>query len=392
MILTVHLRRFFISPLFRFIVFLPAIMLWHPAVSQVSVQPYSGSRLEDKSHVFTAGTEFYYSCPADSEALKKTIKYASEHSLKVRIRGRGHSASGNSLPQEGELLVMTDSLGHISMLSDSVVRVEAGVVMYDCKLFLNEAGLDLYTCNEGGPGPTLGGYISAGGIGAGDEPGFWSHVLRMFVVDGEGQLHVLERSDPDFLWIFGSMGQLGVIYAADLEVKKLEQDHENDAANDFSAMINYHYYWYPFKVSQSQSQKFDSEIKKVVAGLNKKYEDHYQPDDVEFMMSGIMNVKQDGPNPPLIYNRDSAFCIIGLKVLVKKSLHGYKDLVEDIRNEAIKLFEKYRFPPYFQVSYYALSPAVLKRYLGADVYNGFYTVKKRYDPAGLFQPDFFPKD
>lgn len=67
-------------------------------------------------------------------------------------------------------------------------------------------------------GPTVGGFISAGGIGAGatEQGAFWENVQEVSVVDGRGDLVVVNQKDPNFAWLFGSMGQLGIIVNAKL--------------------------------------------------------------------------------------------------------------------------------------------------------------------------------
>ena len=55
---------------------------------------------------------------------------------------------------------------YLTLLSnpDGTLTVGSGITMFGLEQWLNEYGYSLMNRNDGGYGPTLGGYISAGGI------------------------------------------------------------------------------------------------------------------------------------------------------------------------------------------------------------------------------------
>src|SRR5688572_21970371 len=106
----------------------------------------SNDTLTDKSNVFSSNDAYYYSYPKDYGEIQKLLEFARKNQFKIKVRGRGHSANGSSIPRKGEMLLYTDSLNKIRIWNDTMVSVEAGVIMADCKKYLNEQGYDLITC------------------------------------------------------------------------------------------------------------------------------------------------------------------------------------------------------------------------------------------------------
>jgi FAD/FMN-containing dehydrogenase len=85
---------------------------------------------------------------------------------------------------------------------------------------LRTKGRALPVINDGYAGPSVGGYLAAGGFGPGSSVagGFWDNVAEITLVNGEGQVQRLLREAPLFPWLFGSMGQLGIIVEAKLDI------------------------------------------------------------------------------------------------------------------------------------------------------------------------------
>src|SRR2546427_179189 len=51
--------------------------------------------------------------------------------------------------------------------------------------------------------------------------GVWDNVLSITLIDGRGDLRELSASHPQFPWLFGSMGQLGIFVEATLAIVPL---------------------------------------------------------------------------------------------------------------------------------------------------------------------------
>ncbi len=163
---------------------------------------------------------YYVVRPASAAELSVVVVEAHRLKKKLRIRGRGHSMNQSSLPRKGEISLDTSGLNYYEFDSPGTVRVGAGVPMTDIDELVRGYGMSLPVLNDGGRGPSLGGYVAAGGIGRGAtvHGGFWANVLQLVVVSGSGEILVIDRTDPLFPWFFGSMGRLGVVAEARLQL------------------------------------------------------------------------------------------------------------------------------------------------------------------------------
>ncbi len=147
------------------------------------------------------------------------VQLAGEHGIPLRTRGRGHALNGSSLPQKSELTVNTRNLTKASLQPDGTVAVGGGAVLWMVDEWLRTAGLSLPVVNDGYAGPSVGGFVAAGGFGPGSATagGFWNNVSELTIVGGQGQIQRLGRDAPLFPWLFGAMGQLGIIVEAKLD-------------------------------------------------------------------------------------------------------------------------------------------------------------------------------
>jgi FAD/FMN-containing dehydrogenase len=157
--------------------------------------------------------------PPSIDAVRAILRDAHQHGVAVRVRGRGHSKHGGSLPRAGELLLRTHRLRGVAFEGERV-RVGAGVVLERLRQRARERGLAVPVFAAGGVGPSVGGFISAGGVGRGSARfgGFWDNVEELVLVDGRGDLRRFKPADPLFRWVFGAMGQLGVVVEATLRL------------------------------------------------------------------------------------------------------------------------------------------------------------------------------
>ena len=160
--------------------------------------------------------------PRTTEEAVETVRTAANAGLPMRIQGHSHSMNGASLAAPYELQINTTQLRDVCATATGV-RAGAGISMVGLDLWLNERGWKLPVRNDGGYGPSVGGYIAAGGFGVGSAEygGFWSNVRSIDVVDGRGELRTIASDDPRFPWFFGAGGQLGLVVAAELDVVPL---------------------------------------------------------------------------------------------------------------------------------------------------------------------------
>ena len=158
--------------------------------------------------------------PRHADAVGRIVSLAREHGIPVRTRAQGHSLNGSSVPTQEELLLSTRNFRRVRFEEPGSVTVGSGVVLWVLQYMLRQHGFDLPVLNDGYPGPSVGGYISAGGFGprSAQFGGFWENVLEIQIVDGLGVIHNIPRDNPVFPWLFGSMGQLGVMTQAKIKI------------------------------------------------------------------------------------------------------------------------------------------------------------------------------
>lgn len=158
--------------------------------------------------------------PRKADTVARIVRLANERDVPLRIRAQGHSLNGSSLPGSAELLLATRNLRLVRFEEPGTVTVGSGVVLWILQYFLRRYGFDLPVLNDGYPGPSVGGFVCAGGFGPRSVVfgGFWDNVVELRFVDGLGNLRRATCADPLFPWLFGSMGQLGVFIDAKLAI------------------------------------------------------------------------------------------------------------------------------------------------------------------------------
>ena len=194
-----------------------------------------------KLHVSSAG--YTVLRPASVDTAVQGWRAALDRGAALRVRGAGHGLSGATLPRAGETLVRTRGLDHYRVEAPGLLTVGSGAVLWDIRDFVASCGRRLPLYNGGWAGPTLGGFVSAGGLGLRVPPGereklaaaggaealghvslsethggLWAQVARLTIIDGRGAVHDIASGDPDFPWMFASMGQFGLILEVTLRV------------------------------------------------------------------------------------------------------------------------------------------------------------------------------
>ena len=188
---------------------------------------FAGFRARIVSEPLTDFSRLHRSCeifcevqPASVEELCGIVRLAARHGIPVRTRGNGHALNGSSLPRTGELLVRMLSICHAHEPQDGAVWAGSGCVLWYLDAWLRSKGYALPVINAGYAGPTVGGFVAAGGFGRNSASvgGFWNNVAGVTLVDGAGDVEIVRRHDPLFPWLFGAMGQLGIVAEAKLDV------------------------------------------------------------------------------------------------------------------------------------------------------------------------------
>lgn len=340
----------------------------------------------------------------------------------IRVRGSAHTFSGATIPRTNELLIRTDRLDRFSFDRLGTVTVGAGAIAWDVRDLAASYGLVMPVYNGGWAGPTIGGYVAAGGMGLRVPPrdrerssmisisevhgGFWEHVAALTIVDGTGALHHMTETDEMFQWVFGSFGQLGIV--VDVQLKLLTDtvgtkyplgatghvprvQVDDPAVNDLlpSPTGNRILFWFSFLVSLDQEAPAWAELGRWV----ERHAPFLAPEGgwVGPTIAGQpigyrYVVRHKRFHPPLLYPRGEDFVLMGLMT----TFDGVGTLATDDRilaleRDFIGIADRcgYRLYPQAEnigrgIDYTA--------YYGRETYSAFAAFKQRMDPAGILNP------
>jgi FAD/FMN-containing dehydrogenase len=180
--------------------------------------------LGDFSGLRSGAAGYWELAPRNAGTAQRIVQAAYAHGVPLRLRAQGHSLNGASLPHGEELLLSTRNLRHLRFEQSGSVTAGGGVVLWILQYLLRRHGYDLPVLNDGYPGPTVGGYLAAGGFGPRSAAygGFWDNVLEVSLLDGRGEVQRIGAGDARFPWLFGAMGQLGVVLEARLAIVPLQ--------------------------------------------------------------------------------------------------------------------------------------------------------------------------
>ena len=187
-----------------------------PVLREHALADFSGLR---------AGAQWYCEvAPRTAAAAARVVRVAHARGVPLRMRAQGHSLNGASLPRDGELLLATRHLRHVRFEEPGTVTAGGGAVLWILQHALRRRGFDLPVVNDGYAGPSVGGYLAAGGFGprSAQHGGYWDNVLAVRWLDGRGELRELGPGDARFAWLFGAMGQLGLCCEAKLAIVPLD--------------------------------------------------------------------------------------------------------------------------------------------------------------------------
>jgi cytokinin dehydrogenase len=158
------------------------------------------------------------------DQTQRIVRFANDRSIRVTIRGRGMSQSGQSIPRDGLSLDVT-GLAQIAEPDTARMSVTtgAGATWRQVLEKLLPVGL-IPSVVPLSLDLSVGGTLSAGGFGSTSHrlgPAV-SHVLSAEVVTGAGDRRVCgpDRDRETFDAVFGGLGRYGVITSVDLALRR----------------------------------------------------------------------------------------------------------------------------------------------------------------------------
>ncbi len=358
--------------------------------------------------------------PQSTEELSEVISIAFNNEIPIRTRGAGHALNGSTFPNEGELWVETQKLSKFIIHDSTQITVGSGINLYLINTALSDFGLTLPVINDGFPGPSVGGFISAGGFGIGSSEfgGFWENVDEITVVNGVGKIICVNKSHHDFPWYFGAMGQLGVIAEIKLKVRSsegrsmiltreyslndeditrtevllanaLDQAVRNNAqlACDLEAM---HYfqtrektdkrivdrnpqYWFSFFIEE-RDVPF---VKRQLAALQAHYSEY-------FIFEPIFEyfIKFRSFNPPLLFSTQNSFYAVGSWWTVLSLNNDVQFALKKYELNISSITQDWGYRRYIQ-SELPRGPEFYRSYFGTELYSNFNNMKMKYDPNSI---------
>jgi FAD/FMN-containing dehydrogenase len=344
--------------------------------------------LSDYGHGRTTSTCYFAISPKDPAAVAGLIRTAKDLRIPVRIRARAHSANGSTLPAQGEIVLLTSRLDTLSFDEPGTVDVGAGIPIQRVDAALRKHGFSLPVMNDGASGPSVGGYISAAGMGSGsrEHGGFWENVRAIRVVSGTGELLELEAAHPDFLWLFGAMGQLGVIVQARLAILPIGEAPEYplghkrriDPGSDEPEKLlqkgpneQERLRWFTLLTKPDRKLEARRELERIV-------ERHATALAFRPLYEYAFKTKRDVP--PLFFDQGRELVALGVwgDILPGTSQQATDALERDFMD----LVRTKGFRRYIQ-SETPATPRVYESYFGPALYGKFRALKARYDPEHL---------
>ncbi len=400
--------------------------------------------LADYGKLHVSSANYTVVQPGSVDAAVGKWRDALARGAALRIRGSGHGLSGASLPRTGETLFLTRELNHYRVEAPGLLVVGSGAVLWDIRDFAAANGMRLTVYNGGWAGPSVGGFVCAGGLGlrvppskrenpgSGDRGcrstapelvslsetygGLWAQVARLTMIDGCGSVHDILPGDEIFPWMFASMGQFGLVLEVTLNMQR-NQNHGSDLPVGSSGRIPVSnplnreetdtlppatgidwVYWFTALVPVAE----EDAAWKVIGNWSRAHRDALRPtggwvgplqDDGPIGFRYL--VLRKAPTPPMLYPRDEDFVTMGVMAVCSgigtdpgevALMRAEREFVAQIADRGWSL--------YCQAENLTRS-LDFQAYLGPERWARFCELKNRFDPddrinAGEVRPSASP--
>jgi len=298
----------------------------------------------------------------------------------MRVRCLAHSMNGMSVPMPGEALIDVAAVRHIRWVGPASICAGAGLGVWELDEHVRRFGWKLKVTNDGaGQAPSVGGFLSAGGIGTGTffYGGFWETVRSITIVLADGTTRTVSHDEDLFPWLFGSMGTLGVIYEAvlDLIPSGSSDGHsipDADSLPATSSPLWPKHVWLTLLVSTDDRETATNSLERLAQTHPLAWEPR---ESYEYYLPFRCF------NPPLLYGEPTDFFAIGIWGDRKG---GDGSLVQYlVMEDAFQRYvERTGHRRYFQ-SELIRNQRALERYVGRVYADAFLDLKGTLDPRGL---------
>lgn len=321
--------------------------------------------------------------PTSAEEVAQAIRHARADGRALRFRGHGHSMNGSSLPHDGDHVLTTDALCGYRFDAPRTITVGAGALLWDVHTMLQERGHALLVANDGAaPAPSVGGFVSAGGIGENTRiyGGFWETVEQLVVVTGAGDILTLRKGDELFQWMFGAMGQLAFVVEATLRIYALDPSDERYPLGEQGVLPRTparweRYAWFtlfvPFAKAQTAMQQLGE--------LGARHAHCWRP-----LSAYVYPIRFYRFNPRLLYPTQRGFVALGIWGTPVDPSAGFDFAAMRALDEEVMALTKSdpEYRRYIQ-SEMTFGAVDYRAYFGDEVFEAFRALKARFDPDGV---------
>ncbi len=171
------------------------------------------------------GSPAFICIPPNTQTLQEIIKFSSHACISLTIRGNGMSQSGQSLAEEGGLVIHMQNFNQLSSIERNCVWADVNCSWHDVTAqtaLINKVPPVLpYNGNL-----SIGGVLSAGGIGASSFKygAVVDNIEALEVVCANGDAQRVDKSSPLFYSCLAGQGQFAVITRACLKLHRVEKN------------------------------------------------------------------------------------------------------------------------------------------------------------------------
>jgi len=340
--------------------------------------------LRDYSQIHTGTSDYFEICPKNIAEARAALKYAQQTNTPIRIRGAGHSMNGTSLPRKKELLINTQAMNHFAFEEPDTITVEAGTNLWDLGALLKRYGYDLPVKNGGWSGPTVGGFIAAGGISPTKQKddGFWNYVREITCLSIDAEKMLLTRQDPLFAYLFGASGQLGLIASTKLDIVPFHANLVSYPLHISGQVPQFYSRATPFKDSQCLTWfccfgavEKTQEMRSALEIFFKGHQMLFNKTEVQ-----IYNFKHRDLHVPLLHTSRGDFAGVEIRGLVPLTESQSPRLLELV-DAYTKMVENAGYQHYSQVEL-ARIPSCPNPSLSTQTQEALLKLKKNMDPQG----------
>jgi FAD/FMN-containing dehydrogenase len=350
--------------------------------------------LTDFSGIKRSAAPFCQVAPRSLQEVFEIVGLAAQENVPLRVRGMGHALNGSSLPKPGELTVCTAHLNWVRYEEEGTVTAGGGIGLWPLRDLVRGAHFTLPVINDGYAGPSVGGFVAAGGFGPGSAEfgGFWENVAEISLATASG-LKRIKRQDELFPWLFGSMGQLGIVVEARLDLIVHHTDESPAYPKGTSIPIpvieevsrralavppeeaGMRLYWFTLFVAEQC-------LPEALAHLTSLESKHI----------GVFRYRErycylirhrNRVVAPLIYRNASAFFAVGAWGFHEDNTPAGLGRLNAFEEDFMHLALKYGFHRYIQ-SELVDGPQTYLRYFNPGIFSQLQVLKQSLDPQSLF--------